>query len=86
MVKTASSTGSAYRFSNGTSFSCPLAAGVVALVLQVHPDWKVDQVLRVLRATSDNAETPDRSMGWGVLNALRAIESVPAIVSDGTEQ
>jgi subtilisin family serine protease len=77
LVKVAGSSGADYRFGNGTSFSCPLAAGAAALVLQVHPDWKVHQLLEVLRATSNRADTPDRLMGWGILDALTAIEASP---------
>jgi subtilisin family serine protease len=77
LVKVASPFGAEYQLGDGTSFSCPLAAGVAALVLQVHPDWNVSQILSVLRATSDQAAAPDRLMGWGILDAVAAIESVP---------
>jgi serine protease AprX len=85
LVKLAAASGVGYRLGNGTSFSCPLVAGVAAVVLQIHPDWRVDQVIKVLRATASRAETPDRLMGWGIVDALTAIESVPSPVSDGTE-
>jgi subtilisin family serine protease len=78
LVKVAGPFGSELRLGDGTSFSAPLAAGVAALVLQVHPDWSVAQVLEVLRATSSRAAAPDNGMGWGILDALRAIESVPS--------
>jgi serine protease AprX len=77
LVKLANPFGADYRFGDGTSYSCPLAAGVAALVLQVHPDWKAEQILDVLRATSDNARSPDRLVGWGILDAVAAIEAVP---------
>lgn len=64
-----------YRFSDGTSFSCPLSAGVAALVLQAHPDWTVRDVRSVLRSTSGNANTPNRTMGWGILDALAAVRA-----------
>ncbi len=62
---------------NGTSFSCPLVAGVVALVLQAHPDYTVEQVLSVLRATASNAAAPDNALGWGIVDALAAVEALP---------
>jgi subtilisin family serine protease len=66
-----------YTLSDGTSFSCPLAAGVAALVLQAHPDWSVDRVRRAMRSTADGATHPDRLMGWGVLDALKAVTFKP---------
>ena len=66
-----------YTFSDGTSFSCPLAAGVAALVIQVHPDWTVGRVRRAMRSTADGAAHPDRLMGWGILDALKAVNFVP---------
>lgn len=64
-----------YAFGDGTSFSCPLAAGVVALLLQAHPEWSVMRVRRALRSTADNADAPTRLMGWGILDGLAALRS-----------
>jgi len=78
LVKTANPrTRDQYLLSDGTSFSCPLAAGVAALVLQAHPDWPVDRVRRAMRSTADGAAHPDRLMGWGVLDALEAVTFRP---------
>jgi subtilisin family serine protease len=57
----------------GTSFSCPLTAGVVALVLQAHPDYTVEQVQAVLRSTASQAAAPDNLLGWGIVNAAAAV-------------
>jgi subtilisin family serine protease len=74
-VKVAGSRAGQYNFSNGTSFSCPLTAGVVALILQAHPDYSVDQVLRVIRSTAKNAQTPDNLLGYGIVDARAAIDA-----------
>jgi hypothetical protein len=66
-----------YTLSDGTSFSCPLAAGVAALVLQAHPDWRVTRVRRAMRSTADGAARPTRLMGWGILDALKAVTFAP---------
>jgi len=66
-----------YTFSDGTSFSCPLAAGVAALVLQAHPDWTVERVRRAMRSTANDAARPNRLTGWGILDALRAVTFRP---------
>jgi len=69
-VKVASpGTVSAYGTANGTSFSCPLTAGVVALLLQVNPAASPDDVAGVLRATASRAGIPDNLLGWGIINA-----------------
>jgi len=78
LVKTADpSTRDRYTLSDGTSFSCPLAAGVAALVLQAHPDWPVTRVRHVMRTTADGPVRPNRLMGWGILDALDALTLAP---------
>ncbi len=73
-VYTASpSSNTLYQTSSGTSFSCPLAAGVAALILSKHPNYTPMQVRDAMRNTASNASSPDREMGWGILNALDAI-------------
>jgi subtilisin family serine protease len=74
LVKVAGSSGtSAYRRANGTSFSCPLAAGAAALVLQAHPEYTVDQVLLALRSTASQASAPDVLLGWGIVRTFEAV-------------
>ena len=62
---------------NGTSFSCPLTAGVAALVLQAHPSYTVKQVSAVLRSTASKAKAPDNLLGYGIVNALAAVQAKP---------
>jgi subtilisin family serine protease len=84
-VKVARHFENAYGVASGTSFSCPLTAGVVALVLQAHPTYTVDDVLTVLRGSASQAGAPDTLLGWGIVNAVAAVDmplriSVPAAV------
>jgi serine protease AprX len=65
----------AYDAVSGTSFSCPLVAGVAALVLEAHPSYSVDQVIAVLRSTASQAASPDNRLGWGIVNALAAVQA-----------
>ncbi len=75
-VKAASATSpSRYDEVDGTSFSCPLTAGVVALILQAHPTHTVDQVIGVLKSTASQAGQPDNRLGWGIVNAKAAIQA-----------
>jgi len=71
----ASTTPTAYGLVSGTSLSCPLVAGVAALILQAHPHYTPAQVAAVLRNTSSQASAPDNLLGWGIVNALAAIEA-----------
>ena len=64
-----------YARASGTSFSCPLAAGVVALLLQAHPTYTVEQVLLALRSTASQAEAPDNLLGWGLIDSVKAVEA-----------
>jgi serine protease AprX len=59
---------------SGTSFATPLVAGVVALLLEAHPDWTPDDVRAALLATASRSTTPDNDYGWGIVNALAALK------------
>ena len=63
----------AFTHVSGTSFSCPLVAGVAALILSAHPDLTPMQVRDALRETADRADNPELGYGWGIVNALDAI-------------
>lgn len=61
-----------YILTQGTSFSCPLAAGVAALVLKAHPTATPMQVINALKMTASRASTPDNRFGWGIIDAVKA--------------
>jgi len=65
--------GNRYEFSNGTSFSTPITAGVCALILSAHPELTPMQVRDALRNTAGNTSKPDNVYGWGMINAYKAI-------------
>jgi subtilisin family serine protease len=62
-----------YSYGNGTSFSCPMVAGVCALILSAHPEVTVDKMLQALHKTSDRANHPDNKYGYGLVNALKLL-------------
>lgn len=66
---------SAYSLASGTSFSCPVIAGIAALVLQVAPHLTPYEVSEILRSTASRSDSPDTLIGWGIPDALRAIEA-----------
>jgi serine protease AprX len=67
----------------GTSFSCPLVAGVAALILDKHHDWTPMEVRDALRNTASNHLSPDSLYGWGIINALAAINYNPTSTDTG---
>ena len=74
-----------YSYSSGTSFSCPLTAGVCALLLSAHPELTPVQVRDALRNTADKNTNPDNIYGWGLINAYEAALYSGMIVSNKPE-
>ena len=66
-----------YALSQGTSFSCPLAAGAAALVLEAKPEWTNLAIMDALRRTASRGDNPDNKYGYGLVNALAALDFVP---------
>jgi serine protease AprX len=64
---------SGYEYSNGTSFSTPITAGVCALILSAHPELTPMQVREALRMTANNSASPNNIFGWGIINAYNAL-------------
>lgn len=72
-----------FRFASGTSAAAPQVAGLAALIRSLKPDLTVDQIMLVIRYTSDdiNATTlpgRDDHAGYGRINMQRAL--VPYIL------
>jgi len=76
---------------NGTSFSSPLTAGVVALLallLEEHPEWGPYQVREALQATADRSRNgqqghPDNDYGWGYVQGFDALHYGDTPAGDG---
>ncbi len=78
LVYVASNTDSTgYIYMQGTSFSCPLTAGVAALVLRAHPEATAMQIIKAIKTTAYRAVgqtiRPDNLDGWGIIDAMAAI-------------
>ena len=71
----AGSFGNQYWSGGGTSYSCPLVAGVCALLLQKNPSLTPMEVLQILRSTASLSSNPNNQYGWGIIDALDAINS-----------
>ncbi|MBC7775159.1 MAG: S8 family serine peptidase [Phycisphaerae bacterium] len=74
----------------GTSSATPLAAGVCALMLSANPDLTLSQIKDILRRSTDkigsgydaNGRSP--KLGYGRLNALRAVQMAAGNSGTGT--
>lgn len=73
----------AYQYQQGTSLSCPLAAGVAAMILHAKPTATPIEVADAMRLTATQANAPDNLMGWGVINALAAVNYITGDTGNG---
>ncbi|HJY63004.1 MAG TPA: S8/S53 family peptidase [Ignavibacteria bacterium] len=71
----ASTSGNNYTSGSGTSFSCPLTAGVCALVLSANKNLTPLQVRGILRKFASQSSNPDNLMGWGIIDASQSVDS-----------
>ncbi len=62
-----------YVLVSGTSFSCPLSAGVAALIRCANPTLTPMQVRDAMRETASMHNSPDNYYGWGILDAVSAV-------------
>lgn len=74
--------GNLYSSGGGTSFSCPIASGISALLLQADPTLEPMEVREIFRNTSSRSLNPDREFGWGIIDALGALNSIITPVDD----
>jgi serine protease AprX len=59
---------------NGTSFACPILAGMAAGFWQANPGLTAQQVISYLKQSATQAKAPDNSLGWGIPNFPKANE------------
>jgi len=73
--------GRSYRSLRGTSMACPHVTGVVALTLQMHPDWTPDEIKMALRNTAVDLGSNLTTQGYGQIDALNIVtlSGVPPI-------
>ncbi len=66
-----------YERANGTSYSAPLVAGLVACLMQARPNWPPVLIIQALKRTASHASLPDTLLGWGIPDGLAALRYVP---------
>lgn len=59
-------------FGNGTSFACPIMAGITTCLWQAFPEIKNMDIIQGLRQSSDRYATPDDRTGYGIPDAKKA--------------
>ncbi len=59
---------------NGTSYSCPELAGLVAGFWQANPTLTAQQVIQVLCNSASQAQAPDNTLGYGIPNFTAAYQ------------
>ena len=72
--KVATSTG--YNtFGSGTSWACPMAAGVGAQMLSANKNLTPIQIRNILRKFANNSANPNNQVGWGLVDAEKSVDS-----------
>ncbi len=64
---------------NGTSFSSPLVAGMVACLWQALPHKTAKQIVKLVRLAGNNQQHPDNVFGYGVPDFWKAYQTGKAI-------
>lgn len=64
-------------YDDGTSFAAPYVSAVAALLIEKHPNWTVDTVMKVLETTAGGSGHWTSSQGWGEVNAQAALNADP---------
>lgn len=69
--------GCPYTESSGTSMSCPVVSGIIALWLQANPNLTTTDIIELLRETSrndKNTQSSQKRFGFGKIDALKGLE------------
>ncbi|MBE0572599.1 MAG: S8 family peptidase [Ignavibacteriaceae bacterium] len=63
-------------FGSGTSWSCPMAAGAAALLLEADSSLTPMQLASLMKNTASLSNNPNNQMGWGIVNTYSALQSL----------
>lgn len=63
-------------YANGTSFSCPIIAGMSACLWQALPNLHPTELMTRIRLTASLSNTPDTYYGWGIPNFSLALTGI----------
>ncbi len=74
VVAAAGAGNTGYYTGSGTSFACPMTAGVCAQILSANYNITPMQMRQILTQTASNSNSPDRLIGWGIINCWEALK------------
>ncbi len=63
-------------YSNGTSYACPIIAGIVSCLWQAFPEVNNMGIIDEMRKSSDRTNVPDDRTGYGIPDAKKAFVSL----------
>ncbi len=69
-----------FSYGDGTSFATPIAAGIGAMLLSVHPGISNVQARNIILQSSENSLNPNNEIGYGLISAVNVL-SYPEIDS-----
>ena len=70
-------------FWNGTSGAAPIVAGIVALVMEAHPELDATNVVNRILASADRVgKTGNVDYGWGIVDANEAVNGEIPLVTE----
>ena len=65
-------TDGSFIYGNGTSFSSPIIAGMVACLCQAHPEMNNIELMDAIMESGSSASAPDNKIGWGIPDFIMA--------------
>lgn len=73
------------QYGNGTSFACPLIAGMAACIWSALPDLNAMEIRRRIICSADRYHSPDADYGYGIPNAWLAYLGEETNLFEGAE-
>lgn len=61
---------------SGTSMATPICAGIVATLVQLHPDYTPDQIKKLLLDTAEDVRLAKNIQGHGYIDAFKAVSTI----------
>jgi subtilisin family serine protease len=73
--------GGKYSEESGTSMSSPIVAGIAAMLIAQNPNLSINYLSKIIESTATDIQGKgiDKTSGYGLVNALKAVQAVQAI-------